>query len=833
MTDANATHAWWYRLRHQGMLLSPVVMLERYAPMPDAIKPYDLRKLRDANTAFRAGTSDDQIDANKIMVWLDTLLTDGLELPSTMLARQNAIPESLTALVRIGSRTQTLRPGRIIFTDETRTVPALLVMADTSPQIGRGRGRTAYAQFLELLRGTGHRLGLLTNGLQFRLVYAGIDFESWCQWDAERWFDEGEGSEELAGLRQLLAPDSLRSTEAKRCSLLEHIEESRKRQADLSSILRENVRQCVELLLDSISTANRTDDRLLAALEKTPGGQLPQSEVHDALMQAAARIVMRMVVCLFAESRRLLPADDHTYCGSYGIRTLYELLQQSQTAEGGSQGLANQRSAWPRLTALFRLVHGGSPHGNFPFRAYGGVLFRPGELNSDDPVNRALYILEHSVPIHDETIWRMLRKLMRGPLPVMRGRSKTYVDGPVDYTDLRTEFIGLIYEGLLDYRVKRADASSGPQVFLNIGREPVMPLAILRNQLQHDPAALKELLREFKKEKVVADIPSSDDASEDQEDDELDALAGETPEEPDLETQLQSDSPVPVADASALQAAQAWARDAVQLAGFAGKKRARETDGQYQQRLESQADDLIKRVVAPGEFYLVRAGNTRKGSGTFYTRPQLAVPTTHRTLELLVFQSTADKARIPKKPEEILALKVCDPACGSASFLVAALHYLTDALYESLCFHCGLEDPQQAMRITLPFGQPRTGASNEELVPFSPVDPQHAEAFPERIKALLRRHIVERCIYGVDINPLAVELARVSLWVETMDRELPFTFLDHKIKVGNSLVGCRLDRVTDYPIAAWLRTGGDDPDSKTKGPRTKRIREILETKVKP
>ena len=95
--------------------------------------------------------------------------------------------------------------------------------------------------------------------------------------------------------------------------------------------------------------------------------------------------------------------------------------------------------------------------------------------------------------------------------------------------------------------------------------------------------------------------------------------------------------------------------------------------------------------------------------------------------------------------------------------------------------------------------------------------------FPDRVKALLRRHVVERCIYGVDINPLAVELARVSLWVETLDPDLPFSFLDHKIKVGNSLVGCWLDRVEDYPLKAWEREGGDGKN----GPRTQRIEEFL------
>ena len=75
----------------------------------------------------------------------------------------------------------------------------------------------------------------------------------------------------------------------------------------------------------------------------------------------------------------------------------------------------------------------------------------------------------------------------------------------------------------------------------------------------------------------------------------------------------------------------------------------------------------------------------------------------------------------------------------------------------------------------------------------------------------------------MDINPLAVELARVSLWVETLDPDLPFSFLDHKIKVGNSLVGCWLDRVEDYPLKAWEREGGDGKN----GERTGRIETLL------
>ncbi|MEI8197938.1 MAG: hypothetical protein WCI73_18750, partial [Phycisphaerae bacterium] len=605
---------------------------------------------------------------------------------------------------------------------------------------------------------------------------------SWCEWESERWFDDGEGSEELAGLRQLLAPEALQPVRPGVSGLLDAIEESRKRQADLSSVLRENVRQAVELLLDEVSAAHRTDLKLFNPLLTPPtaaGRPISDTEAHEALMQATVRIVMRMVVCLFAESRGLLPVNDPIYANSYGVRSLYEMLDETTRQDGGTHGLLTRHTAWPRFTALFRLVYGGSAHGNFPLRAYSGVLFRPGDLNSPDAVSRALAIVEQAVSVTDYTVFAVLRKLLRGPLPVVRGRTKTFVEGPVDYTDLRTELIGLIYEGLLDYRVKRTDEQTGPQVFLNLGREPVLPLTRLQDMLQHDPKGLKDLLTTLRKERVTATA-----ATEDAEDEEAGEESPEEQEETvepvvEIEGAAKEESVLQGGYLDAVQAAQDWAKKAVVLAGIMGKQKAKEPNSEYNTRIETEAKKLINAVIAPGQFYLVRAGNTRKGTGTFYTRPQLAVPTVHRTLEPLCYDKAEDGTLVPKTPEVILGLKVCDPSCGSASFLVGGLHYLTEALYKSLCHHCGLDDPARASKITLPFGRPRTSKEGEELVPFPPDDPLRGDAFAERVKALLRRHVVERCIYGVDINPLAVELARVSLWVETLDPELPFTFLDH------------------------------------------------------
>ena len=121
---------------------------------------------------------------------------------------------------------------------------------------------------------------------------------------------------------------------------------------------------------------------------------------------------MRLVVCLFAESRQLLPVNDPIYAQAYGVRSLYELLDEATRNEGGTHVLFNRQMAWSRLMALFRLIHGGSSHGAFAMRAYGGALFRPGDAESSDPVARALHILEHAVSVGDATIYHVLRKLL-------------------------------------------------------------------------------------------------------------------------------------------------------------------------------------------------------------------------------------------------------------------------------------------------------------------------------------------------------------------------------------------------------------------------------------
>jgi hypothetical protein len=146
----------------------------------------------------------------------------------------------------------------------------------------------------------------------------------------------------------------------------------------------------------------------------------------------------------------------------------------------------------------------------------------------------------------------------------------------------------------------------------------------------------------------------------------------------------------------------------------------------------------------------------RKATGTFYTPRSLTEYVLREALAPLVTNAA---------PDQVLSLKVLDPSMGSGAFLVGACRYLADA-YE----HALVET-----------GRCRPG----DLGPAE--------------RASIRRTIAERCLYGVDINPAAVQLARLSLWLTTLAADRPLTFLDHHLRVGDSLAGTWLSRLRHAP----------------------------------
>jgi hypothetical protein len=157
---------------------------------------------------------------------------------------------------------------------------------------------------------------------------------------------------------------------------------------------------------------------------------------------------------------------------------------------------------------------------------------------------------------------------------------------------------------------------------------------------------------------------------------------------------------------------------------------------------------------------VLQPGPERRRTSSHYTPRSLSEPIVRRTLEplLLAMGEEPSSARL-------LDLKVCDPAMGSGAFLVAACRFLA--------------------------GELQAAWTRERKVEAIAKEHGNVLLYAKRLAA-------QRCIYGVDKNALAVNLAKLSLWLETLAKDEPFTFLDHALKHGDSLVGLSLDQIRAF-----------------------------------
>lgn len=194
-------------------------------------------------------------------------------------------------------------------------------------------------------------------------------------------------------------------------------------------------------------------------------------------------------------------------------------------------------------------------------------------------------------------------------------------------------------------------------------------------------------------------------------------------------------------------------------------------------------------LVYPKGAFIVTTGSDRRETGTHYTPKSLTEAIVAETLTPVTYVGPAEgksrEAWVLKSPAELLDLKICDPAMGSGAFLVQACRWLSDRLVEAW------SQAEAAGRLLTVDGE----VSAEDV---------HDEPLPrdaETRTVIARRLIAERCLYGVDLNPLAVELAKLSIWLVTLAKGRPFGFLDHNLRCGDSLLGIhRLDQLTELAM---------------------------------
>ena len=487
---------------------------------------------------------------------------------------------------------------------------------------------------------------------------------------------------------------------------------------------------------------------LVAAFDQVDAesGRALLADVNEqTVYDAALTIMMRLVFLFAAEERGLLLLGDPLYDQHYAVSTLRDILRE-RADQSGEEVLERRHDAWSRLLSVFRAIHAGVQHDAMRLPAYGGTLFDPDRY----PFLEGRKIdtcwkdtVAKPLPVNNRVVLHLLEALQILQVKVPGG-------GPsearkLSFRSLDIEQIGHVYEGLLDHTAKRAD-----EVILGLGgtrnKEPEISLS----QLEQLKARGIDNLVDFLKDQTGR----SNNALK---------KAIESPN-------LTDEHKLVVAcgqDNTLLN----------RIRPFAGLIR------------EDSFDNLV--IIPQGSVY-VTSGTTRRSTGTHYTPRSLTEPIVQYTLEPLVYSGPVEgKSQAEwklKSPKEILDLKVCDMAMGSGAFLVQTCRYLAERLVEAWE---QAEKANPGMIIATPEGEFSVGDPQERLIPTDPI---------ERL-AIARRFIADRCLHGVDINPMAVEMAKLSIWLITLQKDRPFTFLDHAFKCGDSLLGiCRLKQLEVFDL---------------------------------
>ncbi|MFO1031389.1 MAG: DNA methyltransferase [Planctomycetota bacterium] len=455
---------------------------------------------------------------------------------------------------------------------------------------------------------------------------------------------------------------------------------------------------------------------------------LPEKELYEA----AVTVMMRLVFVFYAEENRLLPLDDAFYQQHYALSPLRDQLEADRE-KLTDDVLQRRHAAWCRLLATFRAVHGGVEHEAMRLPAYGGNLFDPDRfpfLEGRQPTSRWRDTEADPLEIDDLTVLHLLQSLQSIEVA---GTGKSRERRPLSFRSLDVEQIGHVYEGLLDHTAVRA---KGPVLGLvgKKGEEPEVDLAELEAMAVISRKHLVGKLEELTQKSAAA----------------TEKLLGSkvAEESPDLWRRACG------GDEKLLQS----------LAPYAGLV-----------RIEHDAP-----VVFPAGSVYVTKGSDRRSTGTHYTPRSLTEPIVEHALDPLVYVGPAEGKPeaewVLRSPREILSLKVCDMTVGSGAFLVQACRYLADRLVESWA-QCEAAAPDRVL--VSPEGDLVVSSEAQRALPKD----------DEERLALARRAVADRCLYGVDVNAMAVEMAKLSLWLVTLQKDRPFTFLDHAIRVGDSLLG--------------------------------------------
>ncbi|WDD36300.1 class I SAM-dependent DNA methyltransferase (plasmid) [Nostoc sp. UHCC 0926] len=659
------------------------------------------------------------------------------------------------------------------------------VVAPELTKSSSGWHASPQAKFERLLRETQIPIGLLCNGGLLRLVYAPRGESSGHLTFPVQAMCEVSGRLILGAMEMLLSAFRVFSATTGR-RLQNLLEDSRKYQAEVSTTLANQVLDALWELLRGFQMADAAvDGKLLSEIAATN----PQ-HIYGGLITT----LMRLVFLLYAEDEGLMPPDD-VYQRNYSVSGLYERLREDV---GNYPDTMDQRyGAWVWLLSLFRLVYDGGGQTPEYLPARHGQLFDPDEYAFLEGRSRGSKFVK-AQPIEppripDGVVYRLLEKLL-----ILEGER-------LSYRALDVEQIGSVYEGIMGFAVERAESPSigvyskpkGSKVSTTVVVDVTAILAA-------KSADRQKLLKEWANCEVSGNVLKE------------------------------------------LKAAQTLEYLVITL----GRKVSRQTPN----------------LLPVGSLYL-QPGEERRRSGSHYTPRSLTKPIVETTLRP-VLEALGEKPTA----EQILSLKVCDLAMGSGAFLVETCRQLAEKVVEAWereenDTRLEISDRNQNaimnsdrnqnatinrdrnQNTTIDSDRNQNATINRDRNQNTTIDSdrnQNATINRDRNQnaimnsdrnqntiidsdrnqnatisnygkeeplLIARRLVAQRCLYGVDKNPFAVNLAKLSLWLVTLAKDLPFTFLDHALKCGDSLVGLKKEQIgsfgkdatDDLPLFVYLK----------------------------
>ncbi len=573
-------------------------------------------------------------------------------------------------------------------------------------------------------------IGIVSNGRSWALVWAeGSASTTSAIFDSVIWGEEKylrDAFFALIGIQRFVGVQS----EDKLPALFA---ESLLQQEDITEELGKQVRQAVELLVQSFSESR------IEALRNNELDPLPDNEHHP--YDAAVTIMMRIVFMLFAEERGMLPVSQSLYSSAYAISGILDQLEEQSRLN--EEILDASSAVWHRLLSAGEALYFGASFEDMRMPAYGGSLFDPDRfpwLQANDPKGGLRLIVSDRVMLH---VLRSIQKVTQA------GYSRK-----ISFREVDVEQIGYIYEGLLGFTSKKVTTDTILGLVGSPGYEPEISLS----ELQALRAANKS--PEKFVDALVAYLEVAQPGSKMMSKSKLVAALGKNTNDAILRSKLGA-----VANHD---------------------KNLIDQISPYYFLLRLDLRQLP--YVVPTDGVVVTETRSRKNAGAHYTPRSLAEEVVQHVLEPLVYSpgplETEDVSlwRL-KNSAEILSLNVLDITVGSGAFLVAASRFLATRLVE---------------------------AWNSEETKDGKRPVTHSGTRNAQIFNMAMREVISNCIYGADINEMAVEMCKLSLWLVSLDSDKPFSFLDDKILHGNSLLGLtnssQLSQLHIFPVSIEAQT---------------------------